>query len=286
MARYLAETIESVLSQDYPHIEYIVMDGGSTDGSLEILERYRGRIRYTTGPDAGPADAIHRGFALAKGEILAWINADDTYLPGAVRTAAEYLQAHPNVDVVYGEAYWIDEHGDVIDRYPTQPFDPTVLKSDCFICQPASFLRASAYRQCSLDPAQLLAFDYDLWIRMSKQHCRFDMLPHYLANSRMHNECLTLRKRRESFEASIDLLKRHYGYVPFPWVLAYTAHGFDGRDQFFEPLQTSLLKDFAAFPLALRLNPRHIWRVVGEWLRVCGGEVKRLAKPMPAKPRA
>ena len=92
-----------MLSQDYPRIEYIVVDGGSTDGSLEILERYQDRLRWFTGKDKGPSDAAHRGFLEARGEVFAWLNADDIYLPGAVRTGVEYLAAHPDIDVVYGE---------------------------------------------------------------------------------------------------------------------------------------------------------------------------------------
>jgi glycosyltransferase involved in cell wall biosynthesis len=144
MAKYLTETIESVLSQDYPRIEYIVVDGGSTDGSLEILERFKDRLCYVSGPDRGPSDAAHRGFRQSHGQILAWLNADDSYLPGAVSKAVSYLQAHPDTDVVYGEGWWIDESGAVLGRYPTLPFDVKVLERDCFICQPAAFVRASA----------------------------------------------------------------------------------------------------------------------------------------------
>ena len=164
MAQHLPATIESVLSQDYPRIEYIVVDGGSTDGSLEILGRYHDRLRWHTGKDKGPSDAAHRGFLEARGEVFAWLNADDIYLPGAVRTGVEYLAAHPDIDVVYGEAYWIDDQGAVIRRYPTLPFDPKVLERDCFICQPASFIRASSYKGCGLDPDVARSFDYDLWI--------------------------------------------------------------------------------------------------------------------------
>jgi glycosyltransferase involved in cell wall biosynthesis len=266
MARYLPETIESVLNQDYPDIEYIVMDGGSTDTTVEILERYKDRLRYFVEKDKGPSDAIERGFQKASGEIFAWLNADDTYLPGAVRIAVDYLLAHPDVDVVYGDGYWVDENGALIRPYPTLPFDPKVLERDCFICQPAAFMRASAYRRCRLDPDVNLSFDYDLWIRMAKQGIRFARIPQYLANSRMHSAAKTLNERDEVFDASMRLLKRHYGYVPFSWVFGYTAYRSDGRDQFFQPLRPSPRKYLASLPLGLRLNPTQRGRFLCEWL--------------------
>ena len=138
MDRYILQTIESVLTQDYSPIEYIVMEGGSTDSTLEILARYKDRLQCQSETDSGPCDATHRGLSMARGEILAWLNADDAFLPHAVRTAVDFLLAHPEVDVVYGEGYWIDEDGAVIERYPTLPFDAKELERDCFICQPAA----------------------------------------------------------------------------------------------------------------------------------------------------
>jgi len=114
MGRFIEETIRSVLSQDYPRIEYIVMDGGSCDGTLEILEKYRDRLQFQSQPDHGAADAIHRGFGLSKGSILAWLSADDTYLAGAVSAAVAALAQAPEVGVVYGDASWVDESGKVI----------------------------------------------------------------------------------------------------------------------------------------------------------------------------
>jgi len=268
MAYYLRNTIESVFAQDYPRIEYIVVDGGSIDNTPEILNGYAGRLRSITGQDKGPSDAAHKGFQQASGEIFAWLNADDVYLPGAVRTAVEYLLAHPEVDVVYGEGYWIDESGAVIRRYPTLPFDPKMLERDCFICQPAAFIRASAYRRCGLDPDVNQSFDYDLWIRMAKQNIRFAAIPEYLAGSRMHQGAKTIYERDEVFHASMDLLRRHYGYIPFPWVFGYAAYRMDGRDQFFHPLQPSLRKYLASLPLGLRLNPGKRFRFFAEWLGV------------------
>lgn len=275
MAKYLPETIESVLSQDYPNIEYIVVDGGSNDGSLDILKSYQHRLSYISGPDQGPSDAASQGFRKASGQILAWLNADDSYLPGAVRTAVEYLLAHPEVDVVYGEAWWIDEKGSVIGRYPTLPFDPKVLARDCFICQPAAFLRASAYRRCELDPATNWSFDYDLWIRMAKAGFRFESIPDYLANSRMHYGAKTIYERHVVFQASMGLLKRHYGYIPLPWIFGYTAYRLDRRDQFFEPLRYSAWKYLASLPVGLWYNRNQPFRFLGEWLAKGSRELAR-----------
>ena len=287
MAKYLPETIESVLSQDYPRIEYIVMAGGSTDSTLELLPAYGDRLLFSSVKDKGPADAIHRGFQAARGQIFAWLNADDTYLPGAVRTAVAYLQTHPQIDVVYGEGYWIDEHGALIRRYPTLPFDPRVLERDCFICQPASFFRASAYQRCGLDPDVNPSFDYDLWIRMAQRGIRFASIPDYLANSRLHGGAITIRDRGKVFDSSMGLLKRHYGYVPFPWVFGYAAYRIDGRDQCFQPLNPSLGKYLASLPLGLRLNPRRPFRFFAEWLSAPFAGIWRRLRfgRLPARPR-
>jgi glycosyltransferase involved in cell wall biosynthesis len=265
MARYLVETIESVLAQDYPNIEYLVIDGGSTDGTLEILKRYSNRLRYISEPDRGPSDAAAKGLKQARGEIVTWLNADDTFLPGAVATAAAYLQAHPEIDVVYGEGWWIDDNGAVISRYPTLPFDAATLERDCFICQPAAFLRAASYQRCPLDPEVARSFDYDLWIRMAKAGYRFASIPDYLANSRMHQGAKTIYERDSVFRASMELLHRHYGYIPLAWIFGYTTYRLDRRDQFFEPLRYSAWKYLAALPVGLWYNRRRPFRFAGEW---------------------
>lgn len=268
MKAYLARAMDSVLSQDYPNVEYIVVDGGSTDGTLELLKSYGERLQYVSEPDKGPSDAVHKGFQRAHGDIFAWLGADDLYLPGAVRAGVEALMARPEIDVIYGEGYWIDEHDAAISRYPTLPFDPKDLQWDCFICQPASFIRASAYHRCGLDPDVNFSFDYDLWIRMAKQGMRFQRIPQYLAGSRMHQGAKTIHERETVFHASMGLLQRHYGYVPFPWVFGYTAFRNDARDQFFQPMKYSLRNYLASLPAGLRLNPKKRARFLRDWMTV------------------
>ena len=266
MARFIPETIDSILTQDYAAIEAIVVDAVSTDDTRQILARYGDRLRVITGKDKGPSDAAHRGFLQARGDIFVWLNADDSFLPGAIRTAAEYLTAHPEIDVVYGEGWWIDENGRTLSRYPTLPWDPKVLERDCFICQPAAFIRASAYRRCPLDPDINRSFDYDLWIRMAKLNFRFAAIPQYLANSRMHSGAKTIHEREDVFQASMDLLQRHYGYVPLSWVFGYTTWRHDHRDQFFQPLKPTLRNYLASLPVGLRINSAHRARFFAEWL--------------------
>ena len=265
MANYLPEAIESVLGQDYPHIEYIVVDGGSTDGTPTVLERYRDRLAYTSAADTGPSHAIFQGFRRAKGDILAWLSADDTLLPGAVRTVVEFFTSRPEVDIVYGEGWWIDEKGAIISRYPSLAFDVKTLESDCFICQPAAFVRASAYRRYELDPQVNCSFDYDLWIRMAKAGLRFVLIPEYLANSRVHIGAKTIRERDKVFRDTMALLKKHYGYIPLSWIFGYTAFRLDHRDQFFAPLQPSVWKYLASLPMGIWHNRRAPQRFVAEW---------------------
>src|SRR2546430_260086 len=137
-AAFIEQTIQSVLEQDYPRIEYIVVDAASTDGTIEILKRYEGHVKWLSEKDHGAGDAINKGFALSRGSIFTYLNADDVYLPGAVSTAVRALQAEPaSTAAVYGDAWWVDEGGNRIAPYPVRDFDRDTLSRECFICQPA-----------------------------------------------------------------------------------------------------------------------------------------------------
>lgn len=265
-ARFLEETIQSVLAQDYPELEYLVMDAGSNDGTLEILRRYENRLRYISRPDRGTADAINKGFRGTRGEILAWLNADDTYLPQAVSRAVEALAANPEAAAVYGEGYWMDSRGEVLGRYPTSPSASVALRRECCICQPACFIRRKPLEDVGLLNADLHAsFDYDLWIRLTKQY-RLVHIPEYLAKSRMHIDNKTLATRQTVFTESIGLLARHYDYVPVSWVYGYLSFLRDQRDQFFQSLQFSLPTYLAALPAGIRYNTAHPLKYLAEWI--------------------
>ncbi len=168
--RFLEATIRSVLEQDYPRIEYIVIDGGSKDGSVEILERYSDRLAYwISESDAGQTDAINKGFDHATGDIFAWINSDDLYRPGTISAAANYLQDHPEVGLVYGDADFINDRGEIIGRFPSARTDYKRLRQGyVHIPQQATFFRSRIWKLVKpLDTSFYFAMDYDLWVRIA-----------------------------------------------------------------------------------------------------------------------
>src|SRR5438552_606700 len=140
--RFLRRTIDSVLCQEYPRIEYIVVDGGSTDDSVDILRSYGDGFAWISEPDRGQSDAINKGFARCHGTIHAYVNSDDILCPGAIRTVVAHFDAHPEWDALYGDAHNIGADDAVLGRYPTAEYDFDRLLQNCFICQPAAFWRA------------------------------------------------------------------------------------------------------------------------------------------------
>ena len=267
-ARFIAETIESVLAQDYPRVEYIVMDGGSTDDTLDILRRYGDRLTWVSQKDRGAADAINRGFAASHGEIFAYLNADDVYLPGAISNAVRAFEESPEAQLIYGGGIWIDEGGQRIGPYPVRDFDASLFARECFICQPATFLRREVFGNSGgLDPGLQLTFDYEFWMRLARVHSML-RIDQTLALSRMHRSNKSLGQRREVFRETFHILQRHYGYVPFEWIYSYLCNRADGRDQFFEPLEPSILRYLESLPLGLWTNRAAMGKYLAEWCRV------------------
>lgn len=209
-ARYLETTLRSVLDQDYPSIEYLVADGGSTDGSVEVLRRYGDRLAWwASEPDRGQTDALNKGFARARGEILAWLNSDDTYEPGAIAAAVAYLTAHPETGVVYADTNFIDENGRPLGSFPAAQTDYRRLRQGyVHVPQQATFFRADLWRQVGpLDPDFYFAMDYDLWVRLARL-APFAYLPGQTwANFRLHSSGKTMAADDRCWP---EMLKVHY----------------------------------------------------------------------------
>jgi Glycosyl transferase family 2 len=214
---FIEETIRSVLGQDHPRLEHIVVDGGSTDGTIRILERYRSRLRFVSEPDTGQAAAINKGFRSSKGQILAWLNSDDVYEPGAVSAAVAFLGERPDLMLVYGDATLMDAQGRVIGPCAhVRPFDleRLVHQSD-FIVQPAAFFRREAFEAAGgLDESLQWTMDYDLWLKIAQ---RFPVayLPRKLARYRWTGANKTSRGGLERY-AEIERVGRRHGAGGLP----------------------------------------------------------------------
>ncbi|HBR16176.1 MAG: hypothetical protein A3G39_09695 [Deltaproteobacteria bacterium RIFCSPLOWO2_12_FULL_43_16] len=220
---FIEETIKSVLSQDYPNIEYIVVDGGSMDNTVEILKKYEGRLRWISEKDRGQSDAINKGFRMSKGEILAWLNSDDTFLPGAVRKMAEAFNFSPDAGMIYAGGYYTDEKGNIVDSHPPEPFDREKLASSGFIFQPSTFFRREAFFGAGgLDESLHYTMDHDLWLKICSKH-KVGHIEEFLSTYRIHGESKTMaeRNRLEFAEESLKTIFRHYRRAPINRVYAY-----------------------------------------------------------------
>jgi glycosyltransferase involved in cell wall biosynthesis len=188
-ARYLEATIKSVLGQDYPRLEYIIVDGGSTDGSVDIIQKYLNRITWwISEKDKGQTDALNKGFARAKGEVFAWLNSDDTYNPGAISAAVKYLSEHPEIAMVYSDCNYVNEEGRVIGQFPAAQTDYRRLRQGyVHIPQQTMFFRARYWHELGpLDPSFYFAMDYDLWTRIARRSPLQYVKGQTWANFRIH----------------------------------------------------------------------------------------------------
>lgn len=219
--RFIRETIESILSQDYSPLEYMIMDGGSTDETLEILKDYGDRLHWVSEKDRGQSHAINKGWGRARGEVLAWLNSDDIYLPGAISKAVDYFEKNAGAGAIYGEGYHIREDGTVIERYPTEPFNAQRLKETCFICQPTVFIRKRVVEDVGfLDESLKYSMDYDLWFRIAKRYA-WGYVPEFLACTRFYAATKTLGQRAAVHREILSVVYRHYRTVPPSWIYGY-----------------------------------------------------------------
>jgi glycosyltransferase involved in cell wall biosynthesis len=215
--RFIRATIESVLSQDYERIEYIIMDSASTDETAKIVREYLGRLTWISEKDRGQSHAINRGFRMAQGEIVAWLNSDDIILPGAVSHAVRAFERRPALGAVYGEGYQIDADGNIKGRFPvTEPFNlwKLVYLSD-YILQQTVYFRRSVFDEVGyLDESLHWGMDWDILIRIGKRYW-IDYIPEYMGCLREHGEAKTATGGGKRFQELARILRRH-GDLRYP----------------------------------------------------------------------
>jgi len=171
-ARFLESTILSVLNQNYPNLEYIIIDGGSTDGSADIIKKYEKYLAYwVSEPDKGQADALNKGFRMATGEIFGWLNSDDKYYPGTIRVIVSFFAKNHDVGLVYGARHEIDNNGNFLRMVKAIPFNYNMfLYGGCYITQPSTFFRKKVWEKIGEFDIELhYAMDYDYWVRIAQK---------------------------------------------------------------------------------------------------------------------
>ena len=220
---FIRATIESVLSQDYPHIEYIIMDGGSTDETASVAKDYASRLTFISEKDRGQSHAINKGFHMARGSILAWLNSDDVYLPGAVRHAVNGFARNPLAGAVYGEGYLIDRDGRISSRFPhTEPLNlwKLVHLSDYILQQTVYFRKAVLDDVGYLDEDLHYTMDWDILIRIAAKY-PLHYIPEYMGCLREYPEAKSSSGGQRRVRELRDMLRRHTAMRVPPGFIVY-----------------------------------------------------------------
>ena len=216
--QFIERTLLSVLEQQVDDLEYWVIDGGSSDQTVEILKKYADRLQWLSEPDNGQTDALNKGIRRTSGEIIGWLNSDDIYYPGVLPQVMRFFAEHPEVKILYGRANHIDTEDGVIEPYPSREWDYQALLDDCFICQPAVFFRREIIEQYGLFNESLdFCMDYEYWLRVGRQEPLY-YYPGLLAGSRLYDENKTLGCRRQVREEILTMVSEKLGRLSLRWL--------------------------------------------------------------------
>lgn len=260
---FIERTITSVLSQDVESIEYWVIDGGSTDTTINVLKKYSDKLHWISEKDGGQADAVNKGLSRSTAPIVGWLNSDDIYYPNILPIVLEYFDTHPDADVIYGDANHIDADDNLLEKYPTENWNWERLKATCFISQPATFIRRKIFQQYGPLDVNLRSADYEYWLRLGKSQVSFAYLPSLLAATRLHSSAFTVTSRTIVHKEVNDITRRHLGKTPDDWIFNY-AHavagdqGISRQNQLHFAMAVSLISWYAA----LRWNHSISWRIL------------------------
>ncbi len=270
--RYIERTIVSVLSQQDVTLELVVVDGGSSDETLDILTRYESGLRWISEKDSGQADAVNKGILSSHGDIIGWLNSDDIYCPDALSRVCGFFERHADVDVLYGDAWIMDADDHITGKYATEAWDVGRLCDICYLCQPAVFFRRSAIERYGLlDEKLIYCMDYEFWLRLALAGCRFACLPQVLAGSRTHPETKTVARRIAAHQEILTMLKQKLGRAPDRWVAGYARVMAEekGLGPDHNPLGFVGMVLFVSVKTAMRFNRAVSWglvRITVRWL--------------------
>ncbi len=225
-AQFIERTIQSVLSQDYPNIEYIIMDGGSTDGTLEILKKYDKKIIWKSAKDNGQSDAINKGLKIATGDIVAYLNSDDTYEPETFSKVANFFKKNPEKKWVYGKCQIINEEDQEIRKWITcyknlllKKFSYSKLLSENFISQPATFWKKELHKEIGyFNEKENFCMDYEFWLRIGQKY-NAGIINDYLSNFRYYSDSKSGSVNKKQFQDELRLAKKYGKNYPFSILL-------------------------------------------------------------------
>jgi glycosyltransferase involved in cell wall biosynthesis len=269
-AAFLEQTIKSVLGQDYPNIEYLIADGGSNDGSIEIIKKHASRLAWwVSEKDKGQADGINKGFSRAKGEFIAWVNSDDYYQPGAISAAVAALQANPDAAFVFGDVQVVDRDGRVLNNLKYGNWTLADLMTFHIIGQPAVFMRRSALEKAGyLDLSYHLMLDHHLWLRLAL-HGSMHYVPQLWAGAHYHEDCKNLSQATEFGKEAyriVDWMRNDPAYAEnVAWLLPNIQAGAKRIDAFYLLDAGEYARSFRSYWHGFLLAPDII---MPEWYRM------------------